>query len=164
MILWISPTEILQECVSQIHYFIHLLIVLKVKKQNMIQRNTQSENTIKEFFFFTQAFFPVFFTVLWSPFCVNTSSHFADVSPLIFILLAVLLPFLFHSPFLVLRNLPACPLQFPIAVQSCPFSPASVPAPPLSPVPLSLASSLSPVLFPSALHPPVPLFPSLSLI
>ena len=32
LILWISPTEILQECVSQIHYFIHLLIILEVKK------------------------------------------------------------------------------------------------------------------------------------
>ena len=32
LILWIPPTEILQECVSQIHYFVHLLIILEVKK------------------------------------------------------------------------------------------------------------------------------------
>ena len=41
-------------------------------------------------------------------------------------------------------RLPTCPLQFPIAVQSCPFSPASVPTPPLSP-----CSSLSGLLYSS---------------
>lgn len=115
-------------------------------------------------FFYTCIFF-LFSSLFYGLFSVCTPlPHFADVSPLIFILLSVLLPFLFHSPLLILPNLPTCPLQFPIAVQSCPLSPASVPTPPLSPC-SSLSGLLTlPTSVPSALHPPIPLFPSLSLI
>ena len=130
----------------------------------MIQRNTQSKNTIKECFF-THAFFSsVFFTVLWSPFCVYTSPHFVDISPLIFILLSVLLPFLFHSPLLVPPGFLLVHYNFPSLYKAAPSPLHLSPHLLCPPVPLSLASFTLPSSVPSALHPSIPLCPSLSLI
>ena len=126
----------------------------------MIQRNTQSKNTIKECFF-THAFFSsVFFTVLWSPFCVHTSPHFVDISPLIFILLSVLLPFLFHSPLLVPPGFLLVHYNFPSLYKAAPSPLHLSPHLLCPPVPLSLASFTLPSSVPSALHPSIPLFPS----
>ena len=88
------------------------------------------------FLCFLHCFMVSFLCLHLSPFCRYLSPHLHSI--------------ICSAPLFVSQStsrsprLPTCPLQFPIAVQSCPFSPASVPTPPLSP-----CSSLSGLLYSS---------------